>query len=72
MSESTVVNPEPSTEPSSEPSAARRWIRVAVIVVLSVLWVRVVLFAWLFPMIEIVDNPDFNDTETSAPVEPAG
>ncbi|MFT5221940.1 MAG: hypothetical protein ACI867_000235 [Glaciecola sp.] len=67
MSESAVTSPDPSTTPSP----ARRWIRIAVIVVLSVLWVRVVLFAWLFPMIEIVDNPDFDDTETSAPVDPA-
>lgn len=41
------------------PGGARRLAKAAVVAVLALLWVRLVLFGWLFPMIERnVDSPE--------------
>ncbi len=55
---------------TAAPRRRRRWWLLLVLAVLAVVWVRLVLFEWVFPIIERhVDNPELGGIEQ--PVDPA-
>lgn len=75
MTDQTATDPPTAGEGTAVAAPARprhRLRRGLLLTVAILLWVRFALFGWLFPMIERhVDNPEFDATETGAPVDPA-